>query len=188
MLRAVMQDEQHKAYLDIILRGSGKINDIVNDLLSALPPVETGREKYSLPELIDEILAATADRIQMKKITVIKKYEAPETKVRFNRAKMKIALTNIIINAIEAMKEGTGRMRLSTKLLENRYIIQVGDNGSGISKDDLKNIFRPYFTNKPGGLGIGLSATYDILSQNKVDIKVESVKGRGTRFILFFKH
>ncbi len=187
MLRSVLQDEQHKSYLDIILRGSGKINDIVNDLLSSLPPLETGLEKHSLPALIDEILVATADRLQMKKITVVKKYEAPEEKIGFNRPKMKIALTNIIINAIEAMQEGTGKIRLKTKRVEDKYIIQVGDNGCGISKSDLKNIFQPYFTNKPGGLGIGLSATYDILRQNKVDIKVESIKGRGTRFILFFK-
>ena len=66
-------------------------------------------------------------------------------------------------------------------------MIQIEDNGCGISKENLKYIFKPYFTNKPGGLGLGLATTYDILQSNHVGVNVESEEGKGTRFILSFE-
>jgi signal transduction histidine kinase len=98
---------------------------------------------------------------------------------------MKIALTNIIVNAIDAMSQ-KGELKIITKSIERKYAIQIEDNGCGISREDLKNIFKPYFTNKPGGLGLGLAATCDILQSNHVGVFVESEEGKGTRFILLF--
>ena len=51
----------------------------------------------------------------------------------------------------------------------------------------MKSIFKPYFTNKPGGMGLGLATTHDILRLNRVRVNVESVVDKGTRFILEFK-
>ena len=103
-----------------------------------------------------------------------------------SRPKMKIALTNIIINAVEAMTSGKGELKLVTKIVEGDYIILIEDNGCGISRKNLKNIFKPYFTNKPGGLGLGLATTFNILRANCVGINVESEEGHGSRFILSF--
>jgi signal transduction histidine kinase len=85
------------------------------------------------------------------------------------------------------MTSGKGQLTLLTKSMDNGYIIQIEDNGCGISKGNLKYIFKPYFTKKPGGLGLGLATTYDILRSNHVGINIESVLGKGTRFILLFK-
>ena len=60
-------------------------------------------------------------------------------------------------------------------------------NGIGISKENLPMIFDPYFTNKRNGIGVGLAATKDILQSNKVGVRVESLIGHGTRFILLFE-
>jgi signal transduction histidine kinase len=99
---------------------------------------------------------------------------------------MQIALTNIIINAIDAMPSENGELKLTTKSIDGKYIIQVEDNGCGISKANLKHIFKPFFTKKPGGLGLGLATTYHILKSNHVGIDVESEEGKGTLFILSF--
>ena len=104
-----------------------------------------------------------------------------------DKPKIKIALTNIIINAIDAMPPENGELRLCTKLRKGRRAISIQDNGCGISKENLPFIFNPYFTNKPGGVGIGLAATKDILLSNQIGVKVESVMGEGTRFILLFE-
>jgi C4-dicarboxylate-specific signal transduction histidine kinase len=106
-----------------------------------------------------------------------------------NRPKMKVALINIIINAIESMDSENGELKIVTKSIPGKYLIWIEDNGCGISTGNLKKIFTPYFTNKSGGLGLGLSATCDILRSNKVELNVESQEGRGTRFNLSFsKH
>ena len=62
----------------------------------------------------------------------------------------------------------------------------MNNNGCGISERDLKHISKPYFTNKPGGLGLGLATTSEILRSNHVEVKIESEQGKGTNFILSF--
>ena len=99
---------------------------------------------------------------------------------------MQIALTNIIINAVEAMTRQNGQLTLVTKSNNGIPVVQIRDNGCGISKQNLKSIFMPNFSNKPGGLGIGLASTFRILQSNHVGIDVESEEGAGTSFILSF--
>ena len=186
MLKSMISDDDQKIYLDIITRGSGRINELVTDLLTSFQADEIQSEKHSIHELLDEVLAMTEDRIILKNITVKKNYATRDCKIILNRSKMKIALTNIIINAIDAMTCGKGELKLITKSIDDRYVIHIEDNGCGINKENLKNIFKPFFTNKPGGLGIGLATTHDILQSNRVGVNVESAVGEGTRFILLF--
>lgn len=186
ILKQMTGDDDQKIYLDIILRASGRINSLVTDLLTSCHADEMGSGKHSIHQLLDEVLAMTQDRIRLKNIAVIKDYAKQDCVIVLNRPKMKIALTNIIINAIEAMTSGKGKLKLVTKLIDGRYAVHIEDNGCGISKEDLKNIFKPYFTNKPGGMGLGLATTYAILLSNHVRINVESKEGGGTNFILLF--
>ncbi|MEO7768568.1 MAG: ATP-binding protein, partial [Ferruginibacter sp.] len=67
------------------------------------------------------------------------------------------------------------------------FMVQVEDNGCGISKKDINNIFKPFYSNKPGGLGLGLATTYDILRANHVNVDIDSIEGEGTRFTLVFE-
>lgn len=186
MLNAMITDDSQKSYLDIILRGSGRISQIVTELLASSEVEETQRKKYSMRQLLDETLAIVEDRITLKNITVSKAYAAKDRRILLNGQKMKIALTNIIINAIEAMPSEKGQLNLVTKSRNGKYVLEIGDNGAGISKENLKAIFKPYFTNKPGGMGLGLSTTLVILQSNHVKLDVKSEEGRGTRFILLF--
>jgi signal transduction histidine kinase len=186
MLKSIIRQEDQKIYLNIIMRSSVRINDLINELLKYQQAIEVPAEKHSIHQLLDEILAMSEDRIMLKHIRVRKEYAARDCKVVLNKHKMKIALTNIIINAIDSMTSEKGELKLTTKSIAGNYAIQIEDNGCGISKANLKNIFKPYFTNKPGGLGLGLAATYHILRSNHVSVNVESAEGGGTRFILLF--
>jgi signal transduction histidine kinase len=184
---AIREDDNQKIYLDIIMRSSVRINELINDLLKYQQVDEVQTERLSICQLLDEVVEMAKDRIMLKNIAVRKNYATRDCKMILNKQKMKIALTNIIINAIDAMGTENGELRLATKLINNRYAIQIEDNGCGISKGDLKYIFKPNYTNKAGGLGLGLAATYDILQLNHVGVNVESQKGEGTRFILLFE-
>ena len=103
-----------------------------------------------------------------------------------DKLKLKIAFTNIIINAIEAMPAEKGVLRLVTRSAKGRPVVEIKDNGVGISKKNLKQIFKPYYTNRTGGMGLGLSTTFDMLQSNHVHVNVRSVPGKGTSFILSF--
>jgi len=186
MLLTPLKEEDRKIYLDMILRASGRINGMVTDLLVSFDAAETPSEKYFIHQLLDEVLALTGDRFALKSIEVRKDYSTLDCKVAVDKQEIKIALTNIIINAIDAMPPGNGRLKLITRSVNNNCILEIQDNGVGIGKEDLKKIFTPYFTNKPGGMGLGLSTTLEILRSNHVIVDVRSEPGKGTSFILTF--
>ena len=187
MLESKMLDDNDRLYMDIIKRSSAKINDLINDLLKGQQKDEIPTEKHSIHQLLDEVMEMASDRLSLKNIVVKKNYAPYDLKVKMDKPKIKIALTNIIINAIDAMPSVKGELRLSTKTIKGRCAVSIHDNGSGISKENLPLIFNPYFTNKPGGVGVGLAATKDILLSNQIGVKVESIMGEGTRFILLFE-
>lgn len=186
LLGSVITDDNLKTYLDIISRNTARINDLVKQLLKPQVAGEVNSNKYSIHELLDEVIETEKDRIRLKSISVKKEYAVAGCEVVVDKAKFKIALTNIIINAIDAMTPGTGALTVSTTSIAGITVIKIKDNGCGISKENLKNIYSPYYSNKPGGLGIGLASTYSILNANHVEIDVESEEGTGTCFTLSF--
>jgi signal transduction histidine kinase len=187
MLKSPTKIYDDNLYLAIITKASEQINDLITDLLTSWRPAETQAEKYTMHQLLDEALALTEDRILLKNITVRKDYSTLDCKIFVNKQKIKIALVNIIVNAIDAMHPERGKLKLITRSINGKCIIEIEDNGIGISKENLKNLFTPYFTNKAGGMGLGLSTTIDILKANHATVDVQSEEGKGTRFILTFE-
>ena len=188
MLEFSIKDKELKKFLEIIKRSSMRISVLIGELLKCQQVDEIKQENHSLHQLLDEVLEMTHDRFMLKGIVIKKVYAKQDDTILMNRPKIKMALTNIIINAIDAMKTGQGELKLVTKSIGEGYFVEIEDNGCGISKANLKYIFKPYFTNKPGGLGLGLAATDSILRSNHVEVNVESVEGSGTKFILLFKN
>jgi signal transduction histidine kinase len=185
LLKAAIKDSELNMYVDIIMRSSTRINNLVNELLKYQETDEAKVHKYSLHQLLDEVVTMAEDRIALKNIKVRKDYATRDCNIWGDMQKLRVALTNIIINAIDAMPFNNGQLTLVTKSIHGKHVIVIADNGSGISKANLKNIFTPYFTDKPGGMGLGLSTTLAILQSNNVGVGVRSEEGKGTRFILF---
>ena len=186
LLESKILDDNDRLYMDIIKRSSAKINDLVNDLLKGQRDEKIPMEKHSIHQLLDEVIEAAKDKLMLKNITVKKDYAPCDLKIKMDMPKIKIALTNIVINAIDAMPSEKGELRVGTKLIKSKCAVSIQDNGNGISKENLPLIFDPYFTSKQNGVGVGLAATKDILQTNKVGVRVESLVGHGTRFILLF--
>jgi signal transduction histidine kinase len=94
---------------------------------------------------------------------------------------------NIIINAAEAM-EGQGELLTTTRLSQdNRFVeVEFTDSGCGISQGNLKRLFEPFYTTKEvgHGTGLGLAISYGIIEKHQGSIKVRSVPGKGTTFII----
>jgi C4-dicarboxylate-specific signal transduction histidine kinase len=164
-----------------------KINALINKLICDHQTQKQAEVKYSVHQLLDEVLSLSEDRFTLKHIAITKVYSLNDFELVFNRNEMILALNNIVINAIEAMDPDNGRLRLVTRSMADKYVISIEDNGCGISKKNLRNIFKPYYTNKKDGLGIGLSTTVEILRSNHVDIKVRSKEHFGTSVALTFQ-
>ncbi len=97
--------------------------------------------------------------------------------------KLKQVFINIISNGLEAMPEG-GTITISTKKIDTGVEIRISDQGSGISCDDVRQIFEPFYTTRENGCGLGLAISYKLIEAHNGDIHAISSPGNGTTFII----
>ena len=180
--------ESGNFYLDIINRNSRRINDLITELLlsSSMPP-ENLREKKALQSILDDSISTIIDRITLKKVSWKVIYPNEPAYILADPLKLKIAFTNIIINAIEAMNDNKGELNISVTSQNGHHLVSIKDNGTGISKETLPHLFEPYFTFKRNGLGLGLATTLNILQSHKASIDVQTGVDQGSNFILKFE-
>ena len=184
-LESEVHDEEQRMYLGIIRRNSQRINDLISELLNSSKPTEIELKPTAIQQVLDRSLQQAQDRLALKNIRLLKNYEC-NCQLRLDEAKMEIAFTNIIMNAIEAMQENHGVLKVATAYQDDRCLVRISDNGTGIPREHLGRLFEPYFTSKNNGIGLGLAATLNIIQSHKATIEVESEVGQGTTFTLSF--
>ncbi|MEP6847200.1 MAG: ATP-binding protein, partial [Panacibacter sp.] len=177
-------DEDHVIFFDMIDRNAKRINQMVSDLLNSTKFAQLQIEDIAINDLVDEVLEDANDRLELKSVRLVKGYEQAMCRVSVDKERMKIALLNIVVNAIEAMEPTSGVLTISTLTLNKKCCVKITDNGSGISKEAIGKIFEPYYTGKPKGTGLGLTSTQNIILNHKGTIDVESEEGKGSTFII----
>ena len=101
--------------------------------------------------------------------------------------KLKQALLNITINAYQAMNDTLHpEIWVRSYDEDDRVVLEIQDNGSGITRDNLKRVFEPFHTTKPGGHGLGLMIVQRIMRMHGGQVGVESREGKGTVVTLQF--
>jgi signal transduction histidine kinase len=179
-----VQSEESAILLTMISRNASRINELVSNLLTSTRFQLLEFEKTGINQLIDETLELANDRIELNHITVKKQYAEGLCEILADKEKMKVALLNIIVNAIEAMEKDKGVLHLATSQRDGKCILEISDNGIGMNEDVLQKIFEPYFTGKSKGNGLGLTATQNTILNHKGTIKVSSKPMEGTSFII----
>ena len=187
-LKPEMDSEDANIYLDIIARNCGRIDGLISELLGLSRPAEISLQKTRLQEIIDSTLAAASDRIALKNIRLELAYPERPAFVMADKDKLKIALLNILINAVEAVPPKSGVITIAIREeTPQHYKVSINDNGGGIPEENISRIFEPYFTSKTNGFGLGLAATWNILQSHRAGIDVSSQPGEGTSFMLTFE-
>ena len=186
-LKPELNSEDANIYLDIIARNCGRIDSLISELLDLSRPAEISLQKTGLQEVIDSTLAAASDRMALKNIRLELAYPDQPAFVMADREKLKIALLNILINAVEAVPAQSGIINIAIREEAANYRVFINDNGGGIPEENISRIFEPYFTSKTNGFGLGLAATWNILQSHRAAIDVNSQLGEGTSFMLTFE-
>lgn len=178
----LLPGDQQELRLMIIHRNATRINTLVGQLLNATIDLSLEMKEGSINQLLDESLEFIKDRLSLQDIIVQKNYDKDDCIVLIDHEKIKIALLNIMINAIEAIHHEQGIIQLVSKQHNGHCIIEITDNGSGIAAENIPLIFEPLFTNKPKGVGFGLANTRNIITTHGGRVEVESNGENGSTF------
>ena len=185
-LQQDVKDEHLQLYMNIIQRNGKRINDLIGELLNSSRPSENVLEEHVLQTIMDDVISAAIDRLTLKNIKLQVNYPNYGVKIMADKEKLKLALMNIVINAIEAMEDKAGQLSISLNRADGFADLAITDNGCGISEENISRLFEPYFTQKRNGMGLGLAFTLNTLQAHKANIDVASKPGKGTSFNITF--
>lgn len=180
------KSEDNTVFLEIIHRNTKRINDLITELLDSARPTELAFKKATLQTILDESISAALDRITLQRINMKVSYPEFPCYIKADAGKLKVAFLNIIINAVEAMKDVQGELQIKMNIFHSYYTVEISDNGCGIAAESLSKLYEPYFTSKRNGVGLGLATTLNILQAHKANIDVRSTEQLGTTFIVSF--
>jgi signal transduction histidine kinase len=188
-LKAQPAPAQSQAF-EKILRGGQRASAIVNCMLGFARNHSTTREETDIVGLVEEVLLLTDKDLSKHRVQVEKKFHGRPTAVVVP-GQIEQILVNLVLNARQAMTSG-GRLRVEVRdnAAGDTVEIKIADTGSGIAPEHLRQIFEPFFTTKQpdehgrGGTGLGLSVCRQIIEQHHGRIRVESVVGKGSTFIV----
>ena len=164
--------------MEIIMRSVRHQSDIMEDWKSQDLEETLNTTEEDLPQLISDSLAAS---LIPSHITV--DVNVDPMNVTLDNVKMRRVMDNLIRNAIEAMEDG-GRLTISAREAKDEIVIEVTDTGIGIPESEMKNLFKPFYTTKPSGIGLGLTYCRRTVEAHKGTIEVESKAGEGTKITI----
>lgn len=156
--------------------------EIIKKLMEFSRQSSLSKKDFDLNRLIDDGTTFLEARCRKEGIKIVKQY-GENIFVTADPTQIRQVIANLIINAIQAMKDG-GRLTIITRKTQTKAIFSIEDNGVGIGKEDIGQAFMPFFTTKDvgEGTGLGLSVAYGIIQNHGGDIKVSSQIGKGTIF------
>jgi PAS domain S-box-containing protein len=158
-----------------------RLDAVVKRFLDFTRPMEVRLEATQLAEVLKEVIEIAKPQLQKTKIHVAQLLPIDVPEVYVDRALLKQAVLNLVLNAVEAMPSG-GQLRLMLSRRGEMAEISVGDTGKGIPLENRQKIFQLFFTTRPGGSGIGLASTFRIVQLHNGSIDFTSEVGRGTTF------
>lgn len=185
LARDLPPDHTRSQLVEIVLRESARLNQIVGDFLEYARPAPMAALEINMAEILDEVLLLIEHRTLPANLKVAREY-GDALPTRADPQRLRQAVWNLCLNAVQAMPEG-GELRVGARSLRERggrLQISITDTGQGIADSDLPHIFEPFFSTKPEGSGIGLALVYRVVEEHGGSIEVRSRTGEGTTFIL----
>ena len=185
LLKETPASDTRKSILEKIEKQTFRAAGIVNGLLNFARINGTEYGDLDVNRLLQESLSLLEHQLTRSSIRVTRSLDASIPLVFGNGGKLQQVFVNLLLNARDAMPAG-GELKVHTGMNESMVIVDIEDTGTGISEDDIKRIYDPFFTTKGAskGTGLGLAISYGIIQEHGGRILVDSEPGKGTRFRL----
>jgi two-component system, NtrC family, sensor histidine kinase PilS len=185
-------DVKDMKLLDIVLRETDRLNDLIRDFLAYARPTQPLKIPILLKRFLTDLAELLTTDPLFDKITIDNNYP-DDLVIVVDRDQFQQVFWNLMINAADAMPDGGNiKVRASVhpdgipgRFQRNTTKITVSDNGRGMELGNLDKVFEPFFTTKTGGTGLGLATVYRIVESHDGSILVDSTRGVGTTFTIF---
>jgi len=165
----------------MILGEIERVNRILEDILSVARPFQLKITNQAMPDILEHVLHRYQTSIDKKAIRINRRYAPSLPRALVDRERMEQALTNLVLNAVEAMPTG-GTLGVGLDANDSWMTVKISDTGPGISLDVQRRIFEPFFTTKVRGTGLGLAVARRVIEEHGGTIDVSSDIGKGTKF------
>jgi signal transduction histidine kinase/CheY-like chemotaxis protein len=171
----------HRDDMAMILGEIERVNRILEDILSVARPFQLKITTQAMPDILEHVLHRYQTTIDKKAICISRRFAPSLPRALLDRERMEQALTNLVLNAVEAMPAG-GVLGVDLDANGDWMTVTISDTGPGISLDVQRRIFEPFFTTKARGTGLGLAVARRVIEEHGGTIDVSSEIGRGTKF------
>jgi signal transduction histidine kinase len=161
----------------------GRLNRLLTEFLELARPRSILREPVHVSRLVEDVLDLEAETARARNVTIVRDVAAEGVVAIGDREKLKQVVLNVVVNALEAMKDG-GRLTARVTGDGDRVTFVLEDDGPGILDEHRATVFDPFFTTKEAGTGLGLSIVRKIVDQHAGTITLESLPVRGTRVVV----
>jgi signal transduction histidine kinase len=184
MLRGRVQDEDTGRLLDMIAKQAQACSDIVTELMEFANPRAPSPEPIELRGFLDSLVKALADDGLLDGAGLSIEVPSDTPMVRFDREQLNGVFRELLRNAVEATEVSSRRLTIkaAADLAEENVVIEVTDNGRGMTAEVLANALDPFFSHRPAGRGrgLGLARAQRWLQQNGGAMRIRSRPAEGT--------
>ncbi|WP_148265367.1 MASE3 domain-containing protein [Desulfosporosinus orientis] len=177
------QFASQKAVLDLMISELDRANAIITEFLMLARTKQTNLKFQNLNDILDHLYPLIeANAFTQNKQT--KYVPGAISSLELNKNEISQLIMNLVRNGLEAMEAG-GLLTIRTYQNENRVLLTIEDEGSGISTEHLEKVGTPFFTTKDNGTGLGLATSFTIAEAHNAQIDIES-SSKGTKFNISF--
>lgn len=185
------KDHPDREILEDLRQEVRRIEKVLSDLLTYARPKAPQFGMADLKDTVAHTLQFARQQIGNKNVEFSIQIPSPMPRFRMDPEQLHQVLLNLVINGIQAIDQ-EGKISIQARVLAgsgtpnrpNYVEISVSDTGKGISREQMEKIFRPFYTTKRGGTGLGLSLCRRIIAQHGGTLTAESEVNKGSRFII----
>jgi PAS domain S-box-containing protein len=171
--------------LKYILEGADKLDKIVRDFETFLKSRQSKFKKDDLNRIVESVAVVGEKEAIYKGVEMVINISSASLHINMQKDLLRVAIFHIVKNAIEATSEG-GKVTVETSRDKDHVVLNVSDTGYGIPDQEVGNVFKPFFSTKERGFGLGLPLVKQIITEHLGEVIVQSKPGQGSIFMIKF--
>lgn len=179
--RKLPEEDRSGEKLDIVLNQTERLDSMVKDMLSFARPLDLNCQDSDLKNLFQEIMPVATEKARKHNVQLSWQLQDEQSLFSYDSFRLQQALLNLINNAVEA-SPAEGEVIIRSKIDTNNLVIEVEDDGEGISNDKIDEIVQPFVSSKKEGTGLGLPIVNKIAEAHGGVLQYEQLNDKGMIF------